>query len=318
MRLYTFNPETDFALAIDKSRYTPTKLVAKLRSENRFIQKEMAESGDLFFVPDSEEKFYIKRGADIVPYTGSLQGVESVHPWGWNRAIRDELKRQGVSSSVLLSDEDLCIRRNLSHRRTAGKLIHEMMDVNRRFAEYGELLIGIECHSMEAYAETAEELGEYYIKAPWSSSGRGVFRSNDYAPSYVSNIARGIIKRQGGVIMERVYAGVLDCATEWAIIGGDCSYLGLSVFKRNGSSRYGGNVIGSRETLEELFRMYCGVELREIIEMQREALRRVVVPYYNGPLGLDMMVGKDGGIHPCVELNLRMTMGMIALLHEVK
>ena len=35
---------------------------------------------------------------------------------------------------------------------------------------------------------------------------------------------------------------------------------------------------------------------------------------YVGPIGVDMLVGADGRINPCVELNWRMTMGHVALL----
>lgn len=34
---------------------------------------------------------------------------------------------------------------------------------------------------------------------------------------------------------------------------------------------------------------------------------------YSGPFGIDMMVLNGGKIHPCVELNLRGTMGHVAL-----
>ena len=42
---------------------------------------------------------------------------------------------------------------------------------------------------------------------------------------------------------------------------------------------------------------------------------------YRGPFGIDMMVVRDGGklkVHPCVELNLRRTMGFVALSFDVK
>ena len=34
---------------------------------------------------------------------------------------------------------------------------------------------------------------------------------------------------------------------------------------------------------------------------------------YTGPFGVDMMILNNGYIHPCVELNLRQTMGHVAL-----
>jgi hypothetical protein len=38
---------------------------------------------------------------------------------------------------------------------------------------------------------------------------------------------------------------------------------------------------------------------------------------YHGPVGIDMLKTADGRIHPCIEINLRMNMGILALLlHE--
>ena len=38
---------------------------------------------------------------------------------------------------------------------------------------------------------------------------------------------------------------------------------------------------------------------------------------YRGPVGIDMLKTADGHIHPCLEINFRMNMGILALLlHE--
>ncbi len=47
------------------------------------------------------------------------------------------------------------------------------------------------------------------------------------------------------------------------------------------------------------------------------ALDAVIAPHYTGPLGVDMMVARTGGgerfVMPCVEVNLRYTMGFVAM-----
>ena len=37
---------------------------------------------------------------------------------------------------------------------------------------------------------------------------------------------------------------------------------------------------------------------------------------YHGPIGIDMLKTADGHIHPCLEINFRMNMGILALLLE--
>ena len=50
--------------------------------------------------------------------------------------------------------------------------------------------------------------------------------------------------------------------------------------------------------------------IRDIIKnIMSSALKDV----YTGPFGVDMMILNNGYIHPCVELNLRQTMGHVAL-----
>lgn len=56
-----------------------------------------------------------------------------------------------------------------------------------------------------------------------------------------------------------------------------------------------------------------GNNLASIISRQRLMLENYVAQYYEGPLGIDMMVTEEGNIHPCVEINIRNTMGRVAV-----
>jgi hypothetical protein len=49
-----------------------------------------------------------------------------------------------------------------------------------------------------------------------------------------------------------------------------------------------------------------------------DALHRVIGDHYVGPLGVDMMIlskpdSQGFSVHPCVEINLRRTMGHVAI-----
>ena len=41
-------------------------------------------------------------------------------------------------------------------------------------------------------------------------------------------------------------------------------------------------------------------------------MTEMVAPHDTGPLGVDMLAGNDGTLNPCIELNLRRTMGFVA------
>ena len=98
---------------------------------------------------------------------------------------------------------------------------------------------------------------------------------------------------------EPYYQKVEDFALEF-VADVKVRYVGLSLFETNGSA-YSGNIVASEEKKRQMLGKYIdGTLLDELI------------------LGVDMMVvaGGDGGpfrIHPCVEINLRRTMGHVAL-----
>lgn len=88
-------------------------------------------------------------------------------------------------------------------------------------------------------------------------------------------------------------------------------YQGLSLFFNTGSTAYGGNIIASEE---ELAAELNAPHLIETARAVSNALETIVAADYRGPLGVDMMLyGPDRLICPTVEINLRTTMGFVAL-----
>ena len=69
--------------------------------------------------------------------------------------------------------------------------------------------------------------------------------------------------------------------------------------------------------MEELHELLLGMypDLDPVIGQVLMAIDDLIAPHYDGYLGIDMMLYWDENgkiaINPCVELNLRMTMGMV-------
>ena len=99
---------------------------------------------------------------------------------------------------------------------------------------------------------------------------------------------------------------------------GGVHYLGLSLFHtRNGA--YTGNLIATEEEKIDILSRYIPVDL---IANAKEKIMVSFGPMcqkrYRGPFGVDMMIvacpdGDGFLLHPCVEINLRRTMGHVAL-----
>ena len=319
--LYVFNPEHDLALAANLRHFTSPLAGRQLRAELGWLPALWASESDYILVNDvatamsSWEHARDRLGfADaprqfVAKTVLSRLPIDRVDPWGWDLAIKYELLRSGIDAGLLPSDDSLAAIRLLSHRRTAVQLLQQLQ---------GPGLVG------QSFEQFDAELPPYpcVIKAPWSSSGRGVrfcdaARLMNSEKLIVNNWMRHVIKTQGSVIVEPYYNKVKDFGMEfYAHADGRVTYLGLSVFAtRNGT--YLDNIVAPEAEKLDMLTPYVSVDLLQFV---RAEICRQMAPIinhrYDGCFGVDMMVVKgDTGylLHPCVEVNLRRTMGWVAL-----
>ena len=165
--------------------------------------------------------------------------------------------------------------------------------------------------------------GKAVVKAPWSSSGRGVkyvaadeFRTAGEYPAF-ERWTRNIIAHQGGVTVEPYYNKVKDFGMEFEMKDGKVNYRGLSLFETI-KGAYTGNLLATEKEKETVLRNYVNIEhLRNMREVMVEKIEPVLKNLYSGSFGIYMMIYADEEgelqVNPCVELNLRRTMGHVAL-----
>ena len=236
MTLHVFNPEHDIALASGLENFTAPHAGRQLRHDLGFLPALWAEPGDSVLVEDAElaitslqrlavaaKKYLgVTVGSEAVLHTGKRQltDVDAVAPWGWDAALRGRLRRMGIDDELLPSDEQLSQIRELSHRRVAARLLGNLMQIK----ELEELKKATECRS---FSEVEEALARYpraVMKAPWSSSGRGLRfvgsqNGSDDGKSLLTPAlegwVRGVLERQGRVMVEPYYNQVKDCGMEF-------------------------------------------------------------------------------------------------------
>jgi hypothetical protein len=96
------------------------------------------------------------------------------------------------------------------------------------------------------------------------------------------------------------------------------SYLGLSLF-HTANGAYTGNLLATESAKLSIINRYLSADLIFCVQQSLcGLLGHFLKGRYSGPLGVDMMIvareGSDGfSLHPCVEINLRRTMGHVAL-----
>ncbi len=308
--IHLFNPENDLALGLGCRNYTPPPHAAALHRAGALLPFWWAEDGDSVIVPEP-----IAGMADDLCREWGLRGKvydgerDIASPWGWSLDAKRQLCAAGVGSQYLPTDERIEQMRNLSHRRTSIEILARLGEEYPRGIEFTDPLQAVE---MEMNCRGC------YVKSPWSGSGRGVFCASSLSREALHSRVAGIINRQGSVILEPGLDKVMDFAALFYGDGERVSFRGWSVFETESRGMYVGNIVAPQQHLVSMITDRCdGDELWMLVGRLESILSGLTRGVYRGWMGIDMMVYKDGGnecrIMPCVELNLRMTMGVVAM-----
>ncbi len=332
--LHLFNPEHDIALAQNVVHFTPPRPALHLRRDLGFLPMIWAEEGDWVLVDDVVLAAQAVRRLGL-PVRGELVAFGAVRerlrhmdlstlcldPWGWDLAVVDQLERAGVPFELLPSEFDIEAIRTVSSRCwTAEYLLPRLRELSDDLT--GEMWVAY-C-VQEVLARLAEHR-HLIIKQPWSGSGRGVRRLewSDYRDqTEMWKNMRGWMEKtmhdQGSIMMDHVFNKVEDFGMEFISDGrGGVDYCGLSLFQTvNGA--YVGNWLASEDEKRRRLRSYGLPDslFRCVADSIASTMSASLRGIYSGPFGVDMMIVNEAGrtkLHPCVELNLRRTMGHVAL-----
>lgn len=324
--IHIFNPETDYALAYGKGCYSPTAGVVCMRKRLALTPARYANPEDVIVLMDDFSESEL-RSQDLYPLLSGrnliIAGIEEIMsiirtgkpedfmilPWGWNHTLRNNLLRHDIDPCFIKSIDEIDTIRRLSHRRTVipfqrllAVLIPDM-----------DIKTACEFKTSDEAMDFYKEHHDVFFKMPWSSSGRGVIDARLTSERELRRWIAGSIRHQGSVMGEMAFQRTGDFASEWWCTGGHAHFLGLSLFRIAGSGRYIGNaILPQGEIAREISRLSPAWDT-QIIEAQKTALETIIAPEYSGPAGIDMLSTADGGINPCVEINMRMTMGLAAL-----
>ena len=299
MQVLHFNPENDLALASNDPNYTPPASARLLASD----------------LTDFPEWWHIEK--DIIL------------PWGWSPLAVRQLQQLGVPKALLPTSAEIADYRTKASRQTAVLLLDRL---RKAWPEpcHSHLLIGesIWCETDRDVLRAIELFGSTaMLKAPWSGSGRGLhpvrslpLNEKDYT------WIRRTLRLQGGVEVEPLYINkVCDFAMEFWVENGQVRYEGLSLFETTDGGVYAGNLVANEMEKEtRLSRYLSPALLDEVRSHLAHLLNEAEIPtWYRGPLGVDMLVANSVSstlpshnfysLHPLLEINLRMTMGWVAL-----
>ncbi len=307
MKIYLFNPENDIALAYCGRRFNMSAQVSRLHEDGALLPVWYASDGDAVLASGCHREW-----CDDVPVRFGLSpcviercdGYIGV-PWGWSS---DAARQLSAAGAVALSPDRLDKIAELSHRRVSIKVMSRLSEM----LDFPLPPVPVEAFTL-AEVERCLGDGAVYVKAPWSSSGRGVFMV-DGMDLNVSRRIESVIRKQGSVLVEKALDKKRDFAMLFHAAEGDVRPLGYSLFFNAAGDAYGGNLLAADDEIESM--LVADGAARSSLHAIRDAiaivLSEIIGDAYDGYLGVDMLVAESGMIAPCVEVNMRMTMGVVA------
>ena len=283
-QIYIFNPEHDLCIANGDENFVPPRSAVGFAQENIVLSESLKR-------PNKQRRHII--------------------PWGWNHSLKKRLINEGVDPSFLPSEEELQFIRTHSRREFA-------LDVHSRLSSVHSQVIGPDYRIVATSVSEIEAFisanGGAVLKSPLSGSGKGIRFVRERLSESDEGWCRRTLGKQGSVIVERRFVIIKECAMLFESHHEGIDFIGYSLFEsRNGA--YSKNILASNEEIEDTIARYIPREtLTAIREDLTAILADTLVGHYEGYLGVDQIICQTDSpaFIPVSEINLRMTMGLIA------
>ena len=283
-QIYIFNPEHDLCIANGDENFVPPRSAVGFAKDNRDLSE------------------YLKR-----PNKQRRQII----PWGWNHSLKKRLINEGIDPTTLPSEEDLQFIRTHSRREFALDVHSRLSCKDLQVIEPDYRTVATSVSEIEGFISAN---GSVVLKSPLSGSGKGIRFVRESLSESDEGWCRRTLDKQGSVIVERRFEIIKECAMLFECHHDGIDFIGYSLFEsRNGA--YNRNILASNEEIEDIIAEYIPRDtLIAIRENLTAILADALVGHYEGFIGIDQIICQtDSPIFiPVSEINLRMTMGLIA------
>ena len=283
-QIYIFNPEHDLCIANGDENFVPPRSAVGFAKENIDLSEHLKR-------PNKQRRQII--------------------PWGWNHALKKRLINEGIDPATLPSEDELQFIRTHSRREFA-------LDVHSRLICGDSQVIGPDYRIVATSVSEIEAFisanGSAVLKSPLSGSGKGIRLVRARLSESDEGWCRRTLDKQSSVIVERRFEIIKECAMLFECHHKGIDFIGYSLFEsKNGA--YSRNILASNEDIEEIIAGYISLDTLTVVrESLQSILSDTLVGHYEGFLGVDQMICQSvlPIFVPVSEINLRMTMGLIA------
>lgn len=339
--VYIFNPTCEYAVANGHDSWQPNKLLQKMESDLGTLPMFFSEPKDYVLVdklPSLKFKESLHQLNITIPNFILKKKVsnnkEFIHlpknrllPWGWSPAMHKKLSllksgcSDGFKKSPVYNWQPES--KNLYSKKFAKGILETLI------MEYpDECFIPQDktpevCTTQEEFETVIKRWGKIMVKAPWSSSGRGlqpIIKTFIHQKVWAKLL--GIVKEQDYAIVEPYLDKVFDLAFIFELKKGKVIFCGTSNFTTDRKGQYIGNSLnGLPGKIDKTILEFIKTVPEKIIQPLIQIIETSdLALHYEGFFGVDTLIYKDKNgslkINPCLEINVRQNMGLLSLRLE--
>ena len=310
--VHIFNIDHDLALASNLDNYVPAKVAIEMNDDLESLPIWWAENGDFVVCDKSAVDESLLRSLSVDVSLGmfdnlKLDDKDNVMVWGWNRTIAKKVSKLNRCVEVPNIDDV----RFLSSRARTIDILNAFVSENL----YPKEMLPRQLFSLSE-VEAIVESKDILLKAPFSGSGRGLWWALNGFDFNVQRWSNKVIREQSSVMAEKIWSKKSDYAAEFYSNGKDVSFVGYSCFLSDSAGVYRTNRLVSNSEIRKKIIDEIGSDVLDVyIRLLENLLTDMIAGKYKGYLGVDMLTADYRGhiiLNPCVEVNLRMTMGAVA------
>ena len=283
-QIYIFNPEHDLCIANGDENFVPPRSAVGFAKNNIGLSEGLER-------PNKQRR--------------------QIVPWGWNHSLKKRLINEGVDPATLPSEEELQFIRTHSRREFALDVHSRLNCADSQVIKPDYRIVATRINEIEAFISAN---GSAVLKSPLSGSGKGIRFVRERLSESDEGWCRRTLDKQGSVIVERRVEIIKECAMLFECHHEGIDFIGYSLFEsRNGA--YSKNILASNKDIEDTIARYIPREsLIAIREELTSILADTLAGHYEGFLGVDQIICQTASpiFIPVSEINLRMTMGLIA------
>lgn len=339
--IYLFNPTCEYAVASQNANWQPNRTLQKMENDLSVLPMYFTGKNDILIIerlPSPEfidclkqlnieiPSYYLKHRS-LNKAQPLYNPINKLLPWGWSPVAHKYLASLKGLCSIEFQQSPVFNwkpeHREIISRKFALGILKQLQATIKTGYILPKELTPVICVNQNDFESAIKQWGKVMIKVPWSSSGRGLqpIAKTPVHPKVWEKVL-GIVKEQGFAIAEPLLNKALDLALLFEIKKGKVENLGTSYFYTNNKGQYEGNYLnGLPSTIDQRKVTFANSAIDEIRQALINAIENsLMAQHYEGVFGVDMLIYTDENnnlmINPCLEINVRHTMGLLALRLE--